>query len=457
MPAETVTEILKSIGDEVKSLKGDVAKLKEKAPGQANPNRIFGIRKGESPLSSRGYSFVKAIGLAVGKLSAEDARIENEIHSKINKSLREQGYRKENDGVMMMPFASAHMEDSIAQDCRDLVLAGGAADPDEVRHIRKSMYQKDMSWNIDTSGGTLIPAPAQGELIELLRNKAALMAAGARVIPMPAQGSTSLPKQTGASTAYWVGENTTITASDLTTGNLLLRAKKLAGLMAIPNELFRYSSPAADAVCREDLVQVLQLAMDLAGLSGAGSATSPKGIFNYSVNSYTPKKQGTNGDAFGPEDFFGMIGKTHAVNGIVNEEAFAFIIRPELFYNIMAKRADAVSAGDGQGSFVQWSTDQYGNLQYRAAGKKVIVSNQIAADRTKASSGATLTRVLGGDMSQWIIAMAAALEIEQNRYSDTAFTKDQTQIRAILQVDMGPRHEESFTVADYLRVDAKSA
>jgi len=123
-----------------------------------------------------------------------------------------------------------------------------------------------MSWNIDTSGGTLIPAPAQGELIELLRNKAALMAAGARVIPMPAQGSTSLPKQTGASTAYWVGENTTITASDLTTGNLLLRAKKLAGLMAIPNELFRYSSPAADAVCREDLVQVLQLAMDLAGL-----------------------------------------------------------------------------------------------------------------------------------------------------------------------------------------------
>ena len=60
-------------------------------------------------------------------------------------------------------------------------------------------------------------------------------------------------------------------------------------------------------------------------------------------------------------------------------------------------------------------------------------------------------------MSQWIIAMAAALEIEQNRYGDTAFTKDQTQIRAILQVDMGPRHEESFTVADYLRVDAKSA
>ena len=75
MGAETVTEVLKSIGDEVKSLKTDIAKLKEKAPGQPSPNRIFGIRKGESPLSSRGYSFVKAIGLAVGKLSAEDARV----------------------------------------------------------------------------------------------------------------------------------------------------------------------------------------------------------------------------------------------------------------------------------------------------------------------------------------------------------------------------------------------
>lgn len=453
-----VTTILKSLGDQVATLAKDVTTLKEKAPGQTPPNRIFGIRKGESSLSSRGYSFIKALGLATGKLSSEDCKVENELHSRINDSLKSQGYKKSSGNGLFMPFAAGHMEDSLASECRDLVLAGGAADPDEVRHIRKAMYKKDLSWNTDTAGGTLVPAPAQGELIELLRNKAAWMAAGARVIPMPAQGSVSLPKQTGASTAYWVGENTTITESNITTGNLLLRAKKLAALMEIPNELFRYSSPAADAVVREDLVQVLHLAMDLAAFTGVGSDTTPKGVFNYSsINSYTPKKQGTNGDAFGPEDFFGMLGKTHAVNGVVNEESFAFIVRPELFYNVMSKRADAVSAGDGQGSFIQWSNDQYGNLQFRAAGKKVVVSNQIAADRTKASSGATLTRVIGGDMSQWIIAMAAALEIEHNRWSDAAFTKDQTQVRAILQVDMGPRHEESFTVADYLRVDAKSA
>ena len=451
-----VATILKSLGEQVTTLTKDVSTLKEKAPNQPSPNRVFGIRKGENPLTSRGYSFVKAMGLACGKLSAEDAKVENELHARINESLKSQGYKKSITNGMMMPFASAHFEDDIAGQCRDLVLAGSAADPDEVRHVRKAMYKKDLSWNTDTAGGTLVPAPAQGELVELLRNKAALLAAGARVIPMPAQGSVSLPKQTGASTAYWVGENTAITESNITTGNLLLRAKKLAALVDIPNELFRYSSPAADAVVREDLVQVLQLAMDQAGLTGAGSDTSPKGVFNYSINSYTLKSVGTNGNGTGPEDFYGMLGKVHSVNGVLNEESFAYIVRPELFFNVASKRADAVSAADGQGSFIQWSFDPQGNVQYRAAGKKVIVSNQIAADRVKGSSGATLTRILGGDMSQWIIAMAAALEIEQNRYG-TGFANDQTQIRAILQVDMGPRHEESFVSADYLTLSGVRA
>jgi len=453
-----VATILKSLGDEVKSFKSELADLKKKSANQPDPKRVFAIGKGESPNTSRGYSFLKAIGLATGRLQREDAKVESDIHDRINASLKRQGFAKAINDSFTMPFASAHFaDDDVIRDTRDMVIAGQAVDPEEIRHLRKSYYQKDLSWNTDTAGGTLVPAPAQGELITLLRNKAALMEAGSRVVPMPAQGSVSFPKQTGASTAYWVGENATITSSNITTGNLLLRAKKLAARVLIPNELFRYSSPAADALVREDLALQMQLGLDTAGLTGVGSDTTPKGVFNYTINSYTPKKQGTNGDAFGPEDFFGMIGAVAAQNAIVNEESFAFVVRPQLFYNIVSKRADAVSAGDRQGSFIQWSFDPQGNITYRAAGKRVVVSNQIAADRTKAGSGATLTRVLGGDFSQWIIAMAAALEIDQNRYSDTAYTKDQTDVRAILQVDMGARHEESFASADYLRVDATSA
>ena len=452
-----VSTILKSLGDQVSGLAKDVATLKEKAPGQADPKRIFGIRKGESANSSRGYSFLKAVGLACGKLTKEEAKVEAALHERINGSLRGQGYAKSYTNSFLMPFASDHFADDIATEVRDMVLAGGSADPEEIAYLRKSYgYRKEMSWNIDTTGGSLVPAPAQGELIELLRNKSALDKAGCRTMPLPAQGSISLPKQTSAATAYWVGENTTITDSTPGTGDLLLKAKKLAARVLVPNELFRYSSPAADAIVREDLAAQLQLGMDQAGLTGVGSATSPKGIFNYSINSYTPKKQGTNGDATGPEDFFGMIGKVDSVNGIVNDSSFAFILRPELWWNVVGKRADAVSAGDQQGSFIQMTLDPNGNPSYRIAGKRVITSNQIAADRVKAGSS-VLTRVLGGDFSQWIIAMAAALEIDQNRYSDTAYTKDQTDVRAILQVDMGPRHEESFVSMDYDRVQGNSA
>src|SRR6185369_12490156 len=219
-----------------------------------------------------------------------------------------------------------------------LVISGQTYDPDELKYLKKSIY-KDMSWNIDTTGGTLVPAPQQGELIEVLRNKTAVIEAGARTIPMPPQGSISLPKQTSASTATWIGESTTIPTSTPGTGDLLLRAKKLAGFVTIPNELFRYSSPAADAMVREDLARVLQIAMDLAALTSVGSAVSPKGITNYTINNYTARKTSTNGDAFAPDDFFGMMGKVASVNGIVNDSSFAFIIRPELYFNVVGKRA----------------------------------------------------------------------------------------------------------------------
>jgi HK97 family phage major capsid protein len=128
-------------------------------------------------------------------------------------------------------------------------------------------------------GGALVPDEFMAELIPLLRNATVVRKAGARAIDMGA--SLTIPRQTGAGTAYWGNEGTAITSSQQALGSLQLQEKKLTALTAVSNDLMRNASVSADEFVRDDLVQVIAIAEDLAFLRGAGSAGAPRGIKNW--------------------------------------------------------------------------------------------------------------------------------------------------------------------------------
>lgn len=446
--------VLKSLTDDLKAVKSEIKSLKEKAPGQADAKRLFHIGKGESSLTSRPYSFCKAFGLYKGYLQPEEAKVEVELSNKLRDYYKEKGFKPYSSNSLMIPvWADAIEEDhqELRHECKSLVNGMGAVDPDEIRYLAKAIgYRKDLSWVSDTTGGTLVPLAQQGELIELLRNKEALIEAGAATFPLPPQGSISFPKQTGAMTANWLGEKTTISKSDIATGSLVLKAKKLAVRGSIPNELFRYSNPAADAIVRNDIARVIALKLDNTGLEGAASGTAPQGIINYSgINSLTATTVGNDGNTFQPQDWSKMVGKVEAVNGIVNEASCAFITRPLFYRAVDVRRADALSAADGAGTFVEFMKQVNPAYQKLKAGYKVVTSNQVSGARTK-GSGTTLTYVIFGDWSQWLIGMGGVMEMDLNPWGDTPWQTDQTEIRGILECDMGPRHVESFCLCDTL-------
>src|SRR6185369_2366459 len=151
-----VATLLKSLGDEVKTLKTEIGDLKKKASGQGSI-----VRRINDPLTSRGYSFCKAIGLACGILQPSEAKVEDDMHQRLQKSMKSIGIESASPNSFKLPFASEFMgDDSMSREIRDLVIAGQTYDPDELKYLKKSIY-KDMSWNIDTTGGTLVPAPQQ--------------------------------------------------------------------------------------------------------------------------------------------------------------------------------------------------------------------------------------------------------------------------------------------------------
>src|SRR4029453_13935286 len=100
--------------------------------------------------------------------------------------------------------------------------------------------------------------------------------------------------QTGGSTAFWVGEGTSITESTPATGSLDLQAKKLGVLVKLNNELLRFASPFAEGLVRLDMARSAALKADLAMLEGTGG-TQIRGLLTYSdLASHTASTTGTN-------------------------------------------------------------------------------------------------------------------------------------------------------------------
>ena len=138
---------------------------------------------------------------------------------------------------------------------------------------------RDMQAGVFALGGAFVETEVLGSaLIELLRNKMQIVNAGARTMA-GLKNNCAIPRQTAASTAYWLGEIQAVAESDQTLQQLLLSPHRLVANTAYSNLLLAQSTLDAEAFVRMDLMKQLALAKDLAAFSGTGGA-QPLGIFN---------------------------------------------------------------------------------------------------------------------------------------------------------------------------------
>ena len=433
-------------------------KLDELAQPSSNVSQLFGGGSAAGHVGpqtgSQGYSFLRALGVRQGFLKPEQAKYELDVNDRLRKHYVEQGgMTLAGANSMLVPLGSSHIENldsNLGGELRQAMSASvSGADLAEGNAIAQRFPGtiSQISWSSDPAGALVANAPL-GELIELIRAKSVLDQAGATEISLPPNGKIDFPRHTSGLTAYWVGENVAITSSDMGTDTLSLTAKKLGGLVKLPNELIRYATPSIEAFVRNDLATTLSLRADLDMLQNAGSSTVPTGIIETSgINSVAASTTGTNGDTFEPADPGRMAAAVLDDN--FDTSSAAFLMRPELFTGLYNKRAAAVSSGDGEGPFL-FATNRgqiENGLPPRLFGHPVYVSTQIAADRDKGSA-TDLTYVLFGVFSEWLIARAGVLEFATSTQGDTPFANDQTWVRAIMSLDAGARHAKAFAFTD---------
>lgn len=319
---------------------------------------------------------------------------------------------------------------------------------DAIKGSRENARQKALAAGTLSSGGALVPDEFLGEMIELLRARSTMRAAGSRVVPMR-NGSMTIPRQSAGATASYVGENSNITSSQQTFEQIQLTARKLAALTPVSNDLLRESDPSADQIVRDDLVQVMALRESLAFLRGDGTQNQPKGIRNWAASGQVFGATQAGASATLAEvtaDLFKMIRLVKASNVPLLRAGWVMSTRSMMFI---------ASLLDSNGNFVYKDEIMGGSL----LGWPIHEDNQIPENL---GGGSNESEIYFVEFSQALIGDQMAMEVEVfpgGSYHDgstviSGISTDQTVVRAIALHDFALRHDEAASVLTTVKYGA---
>ena len=324
---------------------------------------------------------------------------------------------------------------SMARACRALARKDFKDAPYE-QEVFQNMAQKAMSQGTDTAGGYIVPEEAITQVIERLKANVIAYDLGAR--DMPATGvPVTIPKLTSSATGYWVGENSTITASDLGFEQINMTPKTVAGRVILSNLLLETSTPAADSIIEQDLSQQLGLALDLGVLNGSagGGAGEPIGIMQTTgVGTF-----GSAADADTPPtvaELMAAISDLDTANALRGRLGWA--IHPLMLSQIRQMTVNYTGS-----SVPLTAVSTATGFADTLFGYPMRTSTQMGVPTT--GSGTCARSICFGNWDDVMICRWGGMRLLASDSSDDAFSKDQTHIRATMRVDAALRHPESFT------------
>lgn len=302
---------------------------------------------------------------------------------------------------------------------------------EEVRdEINKALGVSDF-----TAGGVLAPQEFVAEIIEYLHKGSVAMSAGPRILPM-ANGSLAIPKQTGTSTAYWIGEGQAGTVSEPTFGDVVLTSKKLATNIIVSNELLESSSFNVDQILVNDITQQMASKIDLAFFRGLGSAYQPRGVYYSVAAAQIVASTGTT-LAYITADLNAAIERVFGnINNVINGNWF-----------MSSRSASGIRAAMNANAIAPYATGavQGGLLE----GYKCNITNNISN-----AVSSTYSEVYFVDMARFYVGETMNLRIQASKdaaYESggstySAFQRNQTVINATTELDFALVHNQAASV-----------
>ncbi|WP_292935528.1 phage major capsid protein [Noviherbaspirillum sp.] len=283
--------------------------------------------------------------------------------------------------------------------------------------VPMSIFEKRAAQTTTTAAG-IVPEDFRGDqFVGLLRNALVVKSLGARVLPN-LRGDTVIPRQKTSSTAQWIAEGESLTDSGLTFDNITLKPKHVGAITELSRQLLQQSNPAIEQLVRDDFVNVVSAAVDLAMLHGDG-IKQPEGLVTAATGTGT----------LATLDWQAVLTVLEGLT-LNNINPNAWLTSPGVATILRSTLKEAGLPG------YLMENGQLANIP-------VAISKHLA---NKAGAPAT-GRMILGDFSEMVIGTWGGIEVLANPYG-TAYERGGVQIRILTTLDMIPRREEAFAIVD---------
>jgi HK97 family phage major capsid protein len=301
--------------------------------------------------------------------------------------------------------------------------------------------QRDLLAGTATAGGHTIQTDLlSADFITLLRNQMMVRNMGARFLA-GLDGAVAIPRQTGGSTGYWVGENVNVTESQQAFDQVTMTPKTFGAFTDISRRLLLQSSIDVEALVRDDIQTVLGLGVDLGALYGTGGV-QPTGLSAQAGINVVAL--GANGAVPTWANMVDM--ETQVAIRNANIGNMGYLTNAKVRGKLKTVEKAAASAAQ----FV-WSESFDANGMNMVNGYKAGVSSQVPSNLVKGASGAVCSGIFFGNWADLIIGQWSGIDLLVDPY--TGGIAGTVRVIAFIDVDVAIRHGESFSyVADALTV-----
>ena len=415
-PVNTVTEVMESTTTDVEVIRSEAV--------EAERNRIASINK----LGERHNLSELARELISGGQSVDEARAA--VLEKIGTQPVEHSITANDIGlsdketrsfsfVKALNYLSNQGDAQARRDAAFEIEVGEAAAKQYERSsngivIPNEVLRRDLVVGTPSAGGDLVDdVLLAGSFIDLLRNRLSIAQAGATMLT-GLQGNVSIPRQTSAAQAYWVGENSSPTESQQAIDQVNMTPKTVGAFVDYSRRLLLQSSIDVEGMVRNDLARVIALEIDRAAVYGTGSSNQPQGLTNVSgIGSETLTGTGTFAEYIAME--------TDVAAGNADAGSLRYIIN--------ASARGALKSTEKASNTAQFV---YENDQIN--GYPVIVSNQLLGNDA-----------LFGDFSMFIMGMWSGLDLTVDPYAGA--TAGTVRVIALQDVDFAVKQPAGFCFA----------
>lgn len=289
---------------------------------------------------------------------------------------------------------------------------------------RRSNERRDIG---SSNAASLIPTITAPTMIDVLRNRMAVVAMGGTVLD-DMVGNFEIPKKTATSAAYWVAEGSAPTESTPTTGQVAFSPETVGTFVDITRRLLKQTSFAAEQIVRDDIFAVLSIELDRVGLNGSGSSNQPEGILQ---NSSVPTVAiATDGGALTWAKVVEM--ETEVADDNADVGSLGYVFTPKGRGHLKTKEK-----ATGTGQFI-WRDDNTVN------GYRAMASKQLPDNLNKgATVDSSLSAAIFGNWADAVYALWGGIDITVD--TATLSTSGGVRLVGLADADFHLRRNESFS------------